>query len=61
MTRQLFWRALARMMRRIRGNGMGESPVSKSAEVTPQVASRARFWADFREGQREADLRAKRS
>jgi hypothetical protein len=60
--RQALWRALARMMRRIRGSGMGTSAASNpSAEETPQVTSRARFWADFREGQREAELRAKRS
>jgi hypothetical protein len=59
---RLLWRALARMMRRIRGNGMGMSASSnRSAEIAPQVTSRARFWADFREGQREADLRARKS
>jgi hypothetical protein len=58
----LLWRVLARMMRRIRGNGTGMPASSnRSAEVAPEVTSRARFWADFREGQREADLRAKRS
>ena len=60
--KQMFWRALARMMRRIRGTGTGVSAASnRSPEETSQVASRARFWADFREGQREAELRTKGS
>jgi hypothetical protein len=60
--RRLFWRAFARMMRWIRGNGTGTSAASnRSADVAPGVASRARFWADFREGQREAELRTKKS
>jgi hypothetical protein len=58
--RQLLWRVLARMLRPLRGNGVGASPEPDSgAEGRLRVVSRARFWAEFREGQREADLRIK--
>jgi hypothetical protein len=60
--RQRLWRMLARMMRGIRGSGEGWSGAPKrDAEASPEVTSRARFWADFREGRREAELRAKGS
>ena len=58
--RYLFWRVLARIMRPMRGNAVrAATDPNRGAEGHLRVASRARFWAEFREGQREAEARTK--
>jgi hypothetical protein len=54
------WQVVARTMRRVWGRAVGAPPEQKRSDETLRVASRARFWADFREGQREAAARTTR-
>ena len=57
-----FWQVVARRCLRVWRQTFGRTkhtgvPVH---DGDPSGAARARFWADFREGQREAEIRANR-
>jgi len=54
------WNVFARMMRRVWGRAAGGAPEpNRGDDGTRRTASRAQFWAEFREGQREAEARTK--
>ena len=51
---------LARGWRRVRGvSGLATEP-TRANQGGPRNDARARFWTEFREGQREADARSGR-
>jgi len=55
------WDLLARTIRRVSARAIAASPEQRGRdEGTRRIASRARFWAEFREGQREAAARVTR-
>jgi len=54
------WHVLARTMLRAWGRAIGASPEAKRSDEATLRLSRARFWAEFREGQREAAARTTR-
>ena len=53
------WGNVGRWLRRLRAPSGGPTPDTKDGGG--RVASRARFWAELREGQRERDARTSRS
>lgn len=60
--------ALARLYRRVRRQGgrmrglfgYGAENTASTADECHHIEARARFWAEFREGQREADAQSAR-
>jgi hypothetical protein len=60
--RPSFWHALTRRWRRLwRSAGLGSIEWMKTSEQDRRRgAVRARFWSEFRDGQREAEARADR-
>jgi hypothetical protein len=55
---QLWDVVLAAWRRLRRGRGSVVAAAGEPTASTLRVGARARFWAEFREGQREADARA---
>jgi hypothetical protein len=57
--RRRLWHAIARMMRGVRGRAVRSLQSNHGDGGAHRTASRAKFWAEFREGQREAESRTK--
>jgi hypothetical protein len=57
--RRRLWHVIARMVRRVRGRAVRSLQSSRGEDGAHRTTSRAKFWAEFREGQREAESRTK--
>ena len=62
MRNRTFWQALVRRVRRVWHYAIGASTRTNPPRKHDNsvIDPRARFWAEFREGQREADARVHR-